>query len=76
MDTRGIGLATVKSLLEQNAVVVALSRSSPPELVQLVGAHKDSLTTFQCDVFVLLSRAVNYNKIYHVSVQTKPKYPR
>jgi len=49
--SRGIGLATVKCLLvEHNAIVAAISRSSPPELVQLAEAHKGSLSTYQCDI--------------------------
>jgi len=48
--SRGIGLATVKSLLEKDAVVAALSRTAPSELVQLEQAYKGSLQTFQCDI--------------------------
>lgn len=50
---RGIGLATTKTLLtEFNAIVGAISRSKPPELVQLEQAHGESLKIFQCDMFV------------------------
>jgi len=49
--SRGIGLGVTKALLtEFNAVVATISRSKPPELVQLEEAHGGSLTTYQCDI--------------------------
>lgn len=48
---RGIGLAVVSSLLEEHgARVVALARSTTPELTQLVNAHPASLLAISCDV--------------------------
>ena len=50
---RGIGLAVTKALLtEFNAIVGAISRSKPAELVHLEQVHGESLKTFQCDVSV------------------------
>ncbi|KAH0839864.1 hypothetical protein J3R83DRAFT_815 [Lanmaoa asiatica] len=49
--SKGIGLAVVKSLLEEhNASVVALARSRTPELTQLIDAHPASLLAISCDV--------------------------
>ncbi|KAG8218572.1 hypothetical protein J3R82DRAFT_4213 [Butyriboletus roseoflavus] len=49
--SKGIGLAVVKSLLEEHhACVVALARSRTPELTQLVDAHPASLLAISCDV--------------------------
>jgi len=49
--SRGIGLGVTRALLtEFNAVVGAISRSKPAELVQLEQAHGGSLTIFQCDI--------------------------
>lgn len=49
--SRGIGLAATKALLtEFNAIVGAISRSKPAELVQLEETHGESLKTFQCDI--------------------------
>lgn len=49
--SRGIGLATVRSLLvENNAIVAALSRTAPAELTQLADTHKDSLSIHKCDI--------------------------
>jgi len=49
--SRGIGLATVKSLLvENNAIVAALSRTAPAELTKLAESQKGSLSIHQCDV--------------------------
>ncbi|KAG6378658.1 hypothetical protein JVT61DRAFT_12928 [Boletus reticuloceps] len=49
--SRGIGLAVVKSLLEEHGVrVVALARSATPALSQLVDAHPASLLAISCDV--------------------------
>jgi len=49
--SRGIGLATVKSLLtEHNAIVAALSRTAPPELTELAETHKGSLSIYRCDI--------------------------
>lgn len=50
---RGIGLGVTRALLvEYNAIVGAISRSKPAELVQLEQAHGESLKTFQCDMSV------------------------
>ncbi|KAG9317396.1 hypothetical protein JVU11DRAFT_1595 [Chiua virens] len=49
--SKGIGLAVVKSLLEEfSANVVALARSRTPELTQLIDAHPTSLLSISCDV--------------------------
>lgn len=50
---RGIGLAATRVLLtEFDAIVGAISRSKPAELVQLEQAHGESLKVFQCDMSV------------------------
>ncbi|KAF9652184.1 short-chain dehydrogenase [Thelephora ganbajun] len=49
--SRGIGLGVTKALLtEFNAIVGAISRSKPAELVQLEQAHGESLKIYQCDI--------------------------
>ncbi|KAF8551458.1 NAD(P)-binding protein [Imleria badia] len=49
--SKGIGLAVVKVLLEEHgARVVALARSSTPELTQLIDAYPASLLAISCDV--------------------------
>ncbi|KAH7887678.1 hypothetical protein F5I97DRAFT_2010812 [Phlebopus sp. FC_14] len=49
--SKGIGLAVTTSLLEEHrALVVALSRSTTPELNQLCDRHGSSLLSVECDV--------------------------
>ncbi|TRM67744.1 hypothetical protein BD626DRAFT_105531 [Schizophyllum amplum] len=49
--TKGIGLATIRFLLEEYKVrVAALSRSRTPEIDELEKKHEDSLLVAKCDV--------------------------
>ncbi|TDL29567.1 short-chain dehydrogenase [Rickenella mellea] len=49
--SKGIGLAVTKILLEDfNAIVVALSRTRTPELLDLLNRHQSTLMTFEADV--------------------------
>ncbi|KIJ70033.1 hypothetical protein HYDPIDRAFT_104715 [Hydnomerulius pinastri MD-312] len=49
--SKGIGIAVVRSLLEEHgANVVAISRSRTPELNELAGKHGTSLFISECDV--------------------------
>jgi NAD(P)-dependent dehydrogenase (short-subunit alcohol dehydrogenase family) len=51
---RGIGLAVTTILLEQlGALVVAISRTRSPELVELLKKYNANLLTIECNVFVI-----------------------